>query len=176
MANPVDIIETAEGVPITAPQAAAVANLAAQAANTLTGNNTGSPAAAGGLTVAQVKMLLAYVATDLNLDALVRGTAIADSSITIHPGTDKASQYVLPVATLSTNRTTILDGAGTPTSGHSVWLTRRDLTANTWTISDSALGVIIVLPASPATPVAVCVKWNGSNWGSAPSSVQYLTA
>jgi hypothetical protein len=175
MANPVDIIETAEGVPLTASQSTAVANLAAQAANTLTGNNTGSPAAAGGLTVAQVKTLLAYVATDLNLDALVRGTAIADSSITIHPGTDKASQYVL-TGPLSTNRTTTLDGAGTPATGHSVWLTRRDLTANTWTIADSALGTIIVLPASPATPVAVCVTWNGANWGSSPSSVQYLTA
>jgi hypothetical protein len=65
MANPVDIIETAEGVPLTASQSAAVANLAAQAANTLTGNNTGSPAAAGGLTVAQVKTLLAYVAGDI---------------------------------------------------------------------------------------------------------------
>jgi len=69
-----------------------------------------------------------------------------------------------------------LDGAGTPATGHSVWLTRRDLTANTWTIADSALGTIIVLPASPATPVAVCVTWNGANWGSSPSSVQYLTA
>jgi hypothetical protein len=161
--------------PLTDAQAAAVAALAAQAANTLTGNNTGSPAAAGGLTVAQVKALLAYVATDLNLDALVRGTAIADSSITIHPGTDKASQYVVPAGTFSTNRTTMMDGAGSPVTGQSVWLTRRDLSANTWTIADSALGTIIVLPASPATPVAVCVTWNGANWGSAPSSVQYLT-
>ena len=113
-------------------------------------------------------------ATALNLDALQRGTAIADSSITIHPGTDLASQYVLSV--LSANRTTTVDGAGTPVRGHAVWLTRRDLTAHTWTIADSALGTIIVLPASPATPVAVCLIWNGANWGSAPAAVQYLSA
>jgi hypothetical protein len=60
---------TINGQPVanmpTTAQAAAVANLAAQNANTLTGNNTGSPAAAGGLTVAQVKTLLAYVAGDI---------------------------------------------------------------------------------------------------------------
>lgn len=157
----------------TNAQVSALAALTTQAANTLTGNNTGSPAAAGGLTVAQVKALLAYVATDINLDALARGTAIADSSITIHPGSDKASQYVANPGTFTANRTTTLDGAGTPIKNQTVWMTRRDLTAHTWTISDSVLGTLIVLPASPTVPLAVGVVWNGANWRLGP--VQYLT-
>ncbi len=160
--------------PISAAKEAALDALATQAANTITGNNTGAPAVAVGLTVAQIKTLLAYVAPDLSLDALKRGTAIADSSITIHPGTDKVSQYMANAGIFTTNRTTTVDGAGTPVAGHVVWLTRYDVSPNTWTIADSALGTIIVMPAS--TAMAVAIAWNGANWGSSPSSVQYLAA
>ena len=165
-------IKLAIGKGMTAAQYAAIVALATQAANTITGNNTGAPAVAVGLTVAQIKTLLAYVAPDLSLDALKRGTAIADSSITIHPGTDKVSQYMANAGIFTTNRTTTVDGAGTPVRGHVVWLTRYDVSANTWTIADSALGTIIVMPAS--TAMAVAIVWNGANWGNAPAAVQYL--
>ena len=144
----------------------AIGDLANIAADTFVGNNTASPGAPAALTVAQALSLL-------GLDALFRGTAIADSSITIHPGTDHASQYVANPGTFTANRTTTLDGAGTPIKNQTVWMTRRDLTAHTWTISDSVLGTLIVLPASPTVPVAAGVVWNGANWRLGP--VQYLT-
>lgn len=137
----------------------------------ITGGTINGQPVANMPTTAQAAALASLAAA--GMDYLVKGTAIADSSITIHPGTDRVSQYVLPAATLSTDRTTTLDGGGTPTTGHAVWLTRRDLTANTWTLADSVLGTIVVLPASPTTPVTACCQWNGASWKL--SSIQYLT-
>ena len=76
---------------------------------------------------------------------------------------------------MTADRTTTVDGAGSPVRGHAVWMVRKDLTAHTWTIADSTLGIIIALPPGPATPVAVCIVWNGANWSNEPSAVQYLS-
>ena len=83
------------GIP-TAPQAAAVANLAAQAANTLTGNNTGSPAAAGGLTVAQVKVLLGYVVAPSTQSGNTYTPALADQDRPVQMTYAGASAVTLP--------------------------------------------------------------------------------
>ena len=100
-------------------------------------------------------------------DALYPGTNLADNNTTISPGTNGASEYTLPAATLTTNRTCTVDTAGSSLMTElSVWIIRRDLTANPYEIINGGIGggTIVTLPPSPARPMGACLYYDGTNW------------
>jgi hypothetical protein len=193
MANPVDIIEvaesstvTADGVPLTASQSTALANLAAQAANTLTGNNTGSPAAAGGLTVAQVKTLLAYVPADIlsgsgivwdatNLSLLLGGAAtsvqsslaiLASKTVAV-PAANTAWQGI----NFQASTLTLTAGGVAPSSLNAVYFATPTVTsAATYTVTDASTLTIAGPPTVGGSvtitkPWALCVQSGKSLFG-----------
>ena len=173
MGNPVDIIETAEGVPITASQSAAVANLAAQAANTLTGNNTGAPAAAAALTVTQVKTLLAYTANDLALDSAATGVLTWSNATTgaMNPATDIASEYAFTTGYQGGTipAPAVITVSGTPAYNTTVIIIDRAISqAGTVTIANGAAGGnggnCGVFAANLTKPRAMEIFFNGTDW------------
>jgi hypothetical protein len=89
--------------------------------------------------------------------------------VTIDPGTDMASMYTMPASTLSTNRVITLGVTGTLYAGTStVWVARRDTSANTLTIQNGGPGGAaassLVIPGSLSTPVLVGATYNGTDW------------
>lgn len=107
--------------------------------------------------------------TALGLDGLAMGANLTDASVTIAPGTDKASEYTMPAATQTAARTILMGVTGSPTTGLIVWIVRRDLTANTLTISNNGpagavTGKTVVLPASPGKPMAAGWYYDGADW------------
>ena len=114
--------------------------------------------------------------TGLGLDALTPGAALTNADVSIAPGTDKASEYTLPAATLTGNHTVTLATTGSPTTGLTVWIVRRDLTANTYAIINggAGAGTLVTLPASPGKPMGACVYYDGTNWSL--TAVVYIVA
>lgn len=92
------------------------------------------------------------------------GTALTDANATINPATDAASEYTLPVTTLTTARTLTLGNTGSPVTGAVVEIVRRDLTANTYTIKDNAATTLFTFGASPSRATAASFYFNGSNY------------
>ena len=155
-----------------AAKAVSLAKMADLAANAIVGNNTGSPATPIALTPAQVLPFL-------GLDALTPGTALTNADATINPGTDKASEYTLPAATLNAAHVLTMGTGGTPTTGLTVWIIRRDLTANIYTVNNggpagAAVGKTVILPASPGKPMGACWYFDGVNWNL--TAVVYIVA
>ena len=118
--------------------------------------------------------------TGLGLDALTAGTALTNADATINPGTDKASEYTLPAATLNAPHVLTMGTGGTPTTGLTVWIIRRDLTANTYTINNggaggsAVAGKTVILPASPGKPMGACWYYDGIDWNL--TAVVYIVA
>jgi hypothetical protein len=98
--------------------------------------------------------------------ALKEGAPITDVSGTIQPYTDFVSKYILPVTTLSVNRTTTIGVSGTPPYGFRVVLERQDATAYTWAIVNGGTngGTIYTFPASPTSPSAIVLFYTGADW------------
>ena len=95
----------------------------------------------------------------------VPGTDLDDSAADIDPWTDKASLYVLPAATLTTNRSRALVAATGAPDGYRVTVVRRDRTANSFTVTDKASGATLFASgASPTADYAYDVVWNTANW------------
>lgn len=115
-----------------------------------------------------------------NLLNPVAGPNLGDASVTINPGTDGVSLYTMPAATMTANRVVTI---GTGTSANlvagvtTVYIQRRDLTANTLTIRNGgANGTVIpdvVLPASPTYATVVGVTWDGVDWN--PCTMSFVT-
>ena len=117
--------------------------------------------------------------TRLGLDALAPGTALTNADATINPGTDKASEYTLPAETLNAAHVLMMGTGGTPTTGLTVWIVRRDMTANPYTISNvgpagAAVGKTVILPASPGKPMGACWYFDGVDWNL--TAVVYVVA
>ncbi len=131
----------------------------AEVSGTNTGGNTGD-----------------QTVTGLGLDALAPGAALTNANVSIAPGTDKASEYTLPAATLTGAHTCTLATTGSPTTGLTVWIVRRDLTANTYAVINggAGAGTLVTLPASPGKPMGACVYFDGTNWSL--TAVVYLVA
>jgi hypothetical protein len=98
-------------------------------------------------------------------------TPLGDASVTINPGTDGVSLYTMPAGTMTTNRVITVGAGGSANliaGVTTVYIQRRDLTANTLTIRNGgANGTAIadvVLPASPANATVVGVTWDGTDW------------
>jgi len=117
------------------------------------------------------------IASGSTTDDLVFGAPLGDANTTVQPGNDLVSAYLLPAATLSANRIVTLGVLGTLIAGvTTVWIVRRDLTANTLTIRNGGTnGVLIpdiVLPASPPHAMALGATYNGADW--IPHTVVYI--
>ena len=84
------------------------------------------------------------------------GANLTDADATIQPVTDKASQYTLPDATLTANRTLTL-GTTSAWAGLQVRIVRKDVTANTY-----AVGTLFTFPAS--TAMAAWFQYTGNYW------------
>lgn len=108
---------------------------------------------------------------------LVPGAPLGDASVTVQPGNDLVSLYVMPAATMSANRIVTLGVAGVLIAGvTTVWIARRDLTANTLTIRNGgANGLLVpdvVLPASPPHAMFLGATYNGVDM--IPHTVVYI--
>jgi len=79
--------------------------------------------------------------------ATKRGANLGDADATIAPGTDGASQYVLPAGTLTANRVITLADTAALTF-QALEIVRLDSSAFTLTIKNAAAATLVVLPAS----------------------------
>jgi hypothetical protein len=109
--------------------------------------------------------------------SLIAGANLTNVDATINPGTDAASIYTMPAATMNAARVITLGVTGTLIAGVStVWIERRDLTANTLTIRNGGTnGTVIpdvVLPASPGNAMRVGATYDGVDW--IPHTVVYV--
>ena len=154
----------AGAVPLTA--------LAAEAANTFVANGTGGSASPTAITPAAAAALLP-AATPSAAGVAVAGTVapiqaalLTDASPTVSPGTDAASQYTLPAATLTANRTLTLGTGGSPATNLVVQIIRRDLTAHTFAIVNGGGGggTLLTFASGPATAQGASFYYDGTNW------------
>jgi hypothetical protein len=87
---------------------------------------------------------------------LLQGNQLTDADLTIAPGTDKCSLYVLPRGTLTANHNVRVAIANMlPRQG--VCILVRDTSANTYAILDDVSGATLF--TRPANPGAVCEVW-----------------
>lgn len=98
------------------------------------------------------------------VDLFQAGTALTDASATITPAADKASEYTLPAATLTANRTLTLGVTGSPVTGSLVQITRRDLTAHTFLVQDDASTALFTFGSAPTAPQGICCRYNGTHY------------
>jgi len=149
------------------------------AAVTPSGADAANAAAAAGATgvTGTGNIVLATGATLVDPRLLIAGANLTDADATKNPGSDAASAYTMPAATLTAARVITLGVTGTLTAGAStVWIQRRDLTANTLTIRNggtNGTGIAdVVLPASPAHAMLVGCTYDGVDW--IPHTVVYV--
>ena len=77
---------------------------------------------------------------------------------------DKASEYTLPAATLSANHVLTLGVTGSPVTSSIVQITRRDLTAHTYTVKDDAGTTLLVFGSAPTAPQGASFSYNGTHF------------
>jgi hypothetical protein len=143
-----------------------MANLAA---NSIIGNNTGSPATPIALSVAQIKTLLAYVAPDLSLDAPASGVvgAFTAGAASIAPGTDKASRYPIAAArTLSQASALTLTTANSPVVGNKIIACYALSLGYVLSIVNGGplANTLATFGATLPNPLGVVVYWDGTNY------------
>jgi hypothetical protein len=95
-----------------------------------------------------------------------QGSNLTDTNATINPGSDLDSQYTLPAATLSTNRTLTIGTTGTPVTGLLVRIVRVDATGNTYAVINGGTngGTVFTFAASPTKIQAITVYYNGVDY------------
>jgi hypothetical protein len=93
------------------------------------------------------------------------GVNLVDGNAVVSPGNDKASEYVLPAATLTANRNVTLQTSSAVT-GQLVRIVRKDLTANTYAVINGGTngGTLFTFGASPTGVQAVTAYYNGVDW------------
>jgi hypothetical protein len=173
MANPVDIIETAEGVPITAPQAAAVANLAAGNIGTITsGSISGSvvaPATAVSPGSAPHWPPTTGNAGDIIVDIPASGVVgtFTAGAASIAPGTDHASRYPIAAArTLSQASALTLATTGSPVVGNKIIACYALSLGYVLSIVNGGplANTLATFGATLPNPLGVVVYWDGTNY------------
>jgi hypothetical protein len=84
----------------------------------------------------------------------------ADSTISVSDG----NQFVLPPATLSTNRTKTLGTSGSPATTEAITIVRRDVTANTLAVVNGGGGggTLYTFPVSVKRQATFA--FDGTNW------------
>ncbi|HEU5276829.1 MAG TPA: right-handed parallel beta-helix repeat-containing protein [Xanthobacteraceae bacterium] len=90
---------------------------------------------------------------------------LSDASVTVTPGSDLISEYVLPAATLSNNRTVTLGTSGLGSDPAIVSVKIFDTTAHTFAVIDGGPGTpTLYTHGSGAAPAEFVAKWNGTNF------------
>lgn len=100
------------------------------------------------------------MAESLGSEIPTQGANLTDADVTIN--ISQGAQRVLPAATLTANRIVTLGTTGSPITGESIAILRRDSTAFTLTIKNNAGTTLIVLPVS--TRFAAYFQYSGSDW------------
>lgn len=90
------------------------------------------------------------------------GPALPDSDFTINPAVDAASVYT--VILLSANRVLTIQTSGTPATNTIVYIARLDLGSFSYTLKNNAGTTLAVFGGTPATPQAVAIYFDGSDW------------
>lgn len=98
------------------------------------------------------------------VDVFNAGAALTDAALTVNPASDNASEYTLPAATLTANRVLTLGVTGSPVTGSLVQITRRDLTAHTYTVQDDASTSLLVFASAPTTAQGASFRFNGTHF------------
>jgi hypothetical protein len=147
------------------------ADLANMPAHRFKGNNTGSTGSPLDLTATQLTAELNVATTSLNglmsADSakmeLRRGADLTDADITITPGDDKCSLYVLPAGTLTANRAVTVS----PTNANSTDTCRivvRDTSSHTYRINNGGGTQIYLRAASPGCAQAFDLYLSAGQW------------
>lgn len=102
------------------------------------------------------------------IDALirpVRGADLTDADLTRSPGVT-VGEYVLPAATLTTNRGVTIGAAGSPKTSQKVRIIRKDRTANTYGVTNGGGGggLLFTFEASPTTDQVAEFFFDSTNW------------
>ena len=91
------------------------------------------------------------------------GAYLGDASVTIDPNVDKCSVYIMPVNTMTTNRTVTVNNTG-GTQTQVVQILRLDRTANILTINNSTPTLMFTSAASPTADVLYQLYFTGGIW------------
>jgi hypothetical protein len=122
-------------------------------------------AAAGAQATANGAVVTATAA--LNDAATAQTTAdVVTAKVAVNPATDNASQYTLPAATLTANRSVTLGTGGAPATGTLVNIVRRDSSVRTYAVINGGVGggTLFTFAGSPATAQAASFYFDGTNW------------
>lgn len=117
-----------------------------------------------GITFSPVALSAGQSAKLAAVDLFNAGAALTDAAATVNSASDKASEYTLPVATLTANRVLTLGVTGSPVTGSLVQITRRDLTAHTYTVQDDASTSLLVFASGPTVPQGAVFKYDGAHF------------
>jgi hypothetical protein len=108
---------------------------------------------------------LPYQALGGGLTAFPRaGTNLGDADTTINPATSAASEFTIPVSTLTATRTLTLGVGGSPVTGLMVQIVRRDLSGNPYVVKDDGGTTLYTFAGSPTTAQAITCSYNGSHF------------
>jgi hypothetical protein len=96
----------------------------------------------------------------------IQGANLTNADVTKNPASDAASQYTLPVATLTADHTITLGTTGSPVTGTLVNIIRKDLTAHTYAVINGGVGggTLLTFASAPATAQAASFYFDGTNW------------
>jgi hypothetical protein len=125
--------------------------------------SSGSPITLPAATDSAAGYMSAADKAGLDSNVLPASQNLGDASTTVNPSSDAASQYVMPAATMTANRTVTLGTGGSPTTGLLVQILRKDASANTLEI-DGGSGALFTFGASPTAPQAATFQYSGSAW------------
>jgi hypothetical protein len=94
------------------------------------------------------------------------GAALTNADVTVNPATDGASEYTLPAATLTGNHTVTLGVTGSPITGTTVNIVRKDLTANTYAVINGGTngGTAFTFASAPAGAQVASFFYNSVDW------------
>lgn len=95
-------------------------------------------------------------------DDFSQGAALSDLNLT--RGLSNGSEFGLPNATLSANRTLTLDTTGTPATGEIIRVNRLDSNAFTYAIINGGPGAGTKLTFAASVRAAADFKFDGTNW------------
>jgi len=91
---------------------------------------------------------------------------LTNASVTVNPATDSASEYVMPTATMSANRTVTLGTTGSPATNDVVRVICNDFAGHNLVIANGGVGggTLFTFSGTPATSLGASFYFDGTNW------------